>query len=129
MVDDLNAPLGQHKRTRLPKLPVSAPQLLAGVLGVSGLVVVAWAAFVSDPLGGEPTAVIATKTTTPTQAARDGDGDGKQHARHDGVASSLPASPDAAVKTAGATSARIEDGNHHRWIERSKERIHHSGRR
>ncbi len=116
MVDDLNAPLGQHKRTRLPKLPVSAPQLLAGVLGVSGLVVVAWAAFVSDPLGGEPTAVIATKTTTPTQAARDGDGDGKQHARHDGVASSLPASPDAAVKTVeppppGSKTVTIIDGS------------------
>ena len=116
MVDDLNAPLGQHKRTRLPKLPVSAPQLLAGVLGVSGLVVVAWAAFVSDPLGGEPTAVIATKTTTPTQAARDGDGDGKQHARHDGLASSLPASQDAAVKTVeppppGSKTVTIIDGS------------------
>ena len=116
LVDDLNAPLGQHKRTRLPKLPVSAPQLLAGVLGVSGLVVVAWAAFVSDPLGGEPTAVIATKTTTPTQAARDGDGDGKQHARHDGLASSLPASQDAAVKTVeppppGSKTVTIIDGS------------------
>ena len=116
MVDDLNAPLGQHKRTRLPKLPVSAPQLVAGVLGVSGLVVVAWAAFVSDPLGGEPTAVIATKTTTPTQAARDGDGDGKQHARHDGLASSLPASQDAAVKTVeppppGSKTVTIIDGS------------------
>jgi polysaccharide deacetylase 2 family uncharacterized protein YibQ len=89
--------------------------LLAGVLGVSGLVVVAWAAFVSDPLGGEPTAV-ATKTTTPTQAARDGDGDGKQHARHDGLASSLPASPDAAVKTVeppppGSKTVTIIDGS------------------
>ena len=116
LVDDLNAPLGQHKRTRLPKLPVSAPQLLAGVLGVSGLVVVAWAAFVSDPLGSEPTAVIATKTTTPTQAARDGDGDGKQHARHDGLASSLPASQDAAVKTVeppppGSKTVTIIDGS------------------
>ena len=116
LVDDLNAPLGQHKRTRLPKLPVSAPQLVAGVLGVSGLVVVAWAAFVSDPLGGEPTAVIATKTTTPTQAARDGDGDGKQHARHDGLASSLPASQDAAVKTVeppppGSKTVTIIDGS------------------
>ena len=116
MVDDLNAPLGQDKRNRLPKLPVSAPQLLAGVLGVSGLVVVAWAAFVSDPLGGEPTAVVATKTTTPSQTARDGDGDGKQHARHDGVASSLPTSPDTAVKTVeppppGSKTVTIIDGS------------------
>ena len=51
MVDDLNAPLGQDKQKRLPKLPLSAPQLLAGALGLSGVVVVAWAAFVTDPLG------------------------------------------------------------------------------
>jgi hypothetical protein len=91
LVGDLNAPLGQDKRKRLPTLPVSEPQLLAGVLGVSGLVVVAWAAFVSDPLGGEPTAVVATKAPPNTQTAGDGDADGKQHARHDGLASSPPA--------------------------------------
>jgi polysaccharide deacetylase 2 family uncharacterized protein YibQ len=90
LVDDLNAPLGQDKQKRLPKLPVSAPQLLAGVLGLSGIVVVAWAAFVNDPLGGEPTAVIATKLAPPTATARDSDGDGKQHARHDGLATSPP---------------------------------------
>ncbi|HEY6381098.1 MAG TPA: hypothetical protein VIY07_04765 [Pseudolabrys sp.] len=61
MVDDLNAPPGQDKQKRLPNLPVSAPQLLAGALGLSGVVVVAWAAFVNDPLGGEPIAVVATK--------------------------------------------------------------------
>ena len=93
MVDDLNALLGQDKRKRLPTLPVSAPQLVAGILGVSGLVVVAWAAFVSDPLGGEPTAIVATKAPPSTQTARDGDADGKQHARHDGLASSPPATP------------------------------------
>ena len=58
--DDLNAPLGQDKGKRLPKLPAAAPQLLAGVLGLFGLAVVAWAIFVNDPLGGEPTAVVAT---------------------------------------------------------------------
>src|SRR5262245_48446570 len=61
LVDDLNAPLGQDKQKRLPRLPATAPQMLAGVLGLSGIVVVAWAAFVSDPLGGEPGAVVATK--------------------------------------------------------------------
>ena len=81
MADELNAPLGQHKRKRLLNLPVSAPQLLAGALGLSGVVVVAWAALVNDPLGGEPTAVVATKAPPSTQTARDGDRDGKQHAR------------------------------------------------
>ncbi|MEI8277526.1 MAG: divergent polysaccharide deacetylase family protein, partial [Hyphomicrobiales bacterium] len=60
--DDLNAPLGQSKKkTRLPKLPVAAPQMLAGALGLIGVVVILWAAFVNDPLGGEPIVVVATK--------------------------------------------------------------------
>ena len=58
--DDLNAPLGQDKRKGLPKLPAAAPQILAGALGLFGIAVVAWAIFVNDPLGGEPTAVVAT---------------------------------------------------------------------
>ena len=58
--DDLNAPLGQDKPKKLPKLPVAAPQILAGALGLFGIAVVAWAIFVNDPLGGEPTAVVAT---------------------------------------------------------------------
>ena len=49
--------------------------MLAGALGLSGVVVVAWAALVNDPLGGEPTAVVATKTPPSTQSARDGDRD------------------------------------------------------
>jgi hypothetical protein len=59
--DDLNTPLGQIKSKRLPKIPGTAPQWLAGVLGLSGLVVVGWAVFVKDPLGGEPVAVVATQ--------------------------------------------------------------------
>ena len=49
--DDLNAPLGQNKKKRLPKLPANAPQLLAVLLGLFGLVVAAWSVFVNDPLG------------------------------------------------------------------------------
>ena len=116
MADDLNAPLGQHKRKRLLNLPVSAPQLLAGALGLSGVVVVAWAAFVNDPLGGEPTAVVATKTQPSTQSARDGDRDGKQHARHDGEAGSAPNAPEAVAKAVeapppGSRTVTIIDGS------------------
>lgn len=116
MADDLNAPLGQHKRKRLLNLPVSAPQLLAGALGLSGVVVVAWAALVNDPLGGEPTAVVATKTPPSTQSARDGERDGKQHARHDGEAGSAPNAPEAAAKTVeapppGSRTVTIIDGS------------------
>jgi len=116
VADDLNAPLGQHKRKRLLNLPVSAPQLLAGVLGLSGVVVVAWAALVNDPLGGEPTAVVATKAPPSTQTARDGDRDGKQHARHDGEAGSAPNAPEAAAKAVeapppGSRTVTIIDGS------------------
>ncbi len=98
--NDLNAPLGQDKRKRsMPKLPVAAPQLLAGVLGLSGLIVVAWATFVHDPLGGEPTAVVAAKLSPATQADRIAGSDGKQHAHHDGAQG---APPDAAAVAAAA---------------------------
>jgi uncharacterized protein len=116
LVDDLNAPLGQDKQKRLPKLPLSAPQLLAGALGLSGVVVVAWAAFVTDPLGGEPTAVVATKVSPTSISARDSDRDGKQHSRHDGTASSAPdasaasAKPDEAPPP-GSRTVTIIDGS------------------
>lgn len=67
--DDLNTPLGLGNGTRLPKLPVNPPQILAGVLGLSGLVVVAWATFVHDPLGGQPVAIVATKLSSPDHTA------------------------------------------------------------
>ena len=116
MADDLNAPLGQDKRKRLLKFPVSAPQLLAGVLGISGVVVVAWAAFVNDPLGGEPVAFVGTKSQPSAQAARDNDGDGKQHARHDGLPGSAPDAAAAAAKAVaapppGSKTVTIIDGS------------------
>ena len=108
--NDLNAPLGQDKQKRPPKLPVTAPQLVAGALGLSGLIVVAWAALVNDPLGGEPTAVVATKPTPASPTDREVDSSGKQHARHDG-----PAAPaaDAAVAPPppGSKTVTIIDGS------------------
>ncbi len=83
--DDLNAPLGQDKRKGLPKLPAAAPQILAGVLGLFGIAVVAWAILVNDPLGGEPTAVVATGSLVKKQAKPDSDS--QQYSRHDGPSS------------------------------------------
>jgi uncharacterized protein len=116
LVDDLNAPLGQDKRRRLPNLPLSAPQLLAGALGLSGVVVVAWAAFVNDPLGGEPFAVVATKVAPTSVSARDSDRDGKQHSRHDGTTSSPPDASAPAAKPdetppPGSRTVTIIDGS------------------
>jgi uncharacterized protein len=106
--DDLNAPLGQVKRKRLPNFPGTTPQWLAGVLGLSGFVVVAWAVFVKDPLGGEPVAVVATKQPATTQTERDSDKDGKQHARHDGLASDAAVTP---APPPGSRTVTIIDGS------------------
>ena len=109
--DELNAPLGQDKRKRsLPKLPVAAPQLLAGVLGLSGLIVVAWATFVHDPLGGEPTAVVTTNMPPPVKAERNVDSDGKQHARYDGPSATAPDAATAAAPP-GSKTVTIIDGS------------------
>jgi len=114
--DDLNAPLGQDsghdKRKRRSKLPFTGPQLLAGMLGLSGLMVVTWALFVNDPLGGEPVAVIATKQPAAGQAKADSAGDGREHAHYDGPAVTAA---DATAKLAdpppGAKTITIIDGS------------------
>jgi polysaccharide deacetylase 2 family uncharacterized protein YibQ len=58
--DDLDAPLGKGKKRKERKLPVTLPQLVAGVLGLSTAVVGAWTVLASDPYGGEPVAVVST---------------------------------------------------------------------
>jgi hypothetical protein len=111
--DDLNAPLGQDKKKKPPKFPVSGPQMLAGALGLSGLVVAGWALFVNDPLGGEPTAVISTKLPgdTPAKAAG-GPADGQQHARYDGPKdAAAEAAAKAAIPPAGSKTVTIIDGS------------------
>jgi polysaccharide deacetylase 2 family uncharacterized protein YibQ len=80
--DDLNAPLGQKEQAdEPPARMIGVPQILAGLLAASILVVVGWAAFVTDPLGGEPVAVVATKSAAESGAA--GPADGSR--RHDGT--------------------------------------------
>ena len=104
--DDLNTPLGQDKRKTLPKLPVAGPQMLAGLLGLFGLLVVSWAVFVHDPLGGEPTAaVVVAKPPGASQAKSEAkpDSDGKQHSRYDGPVAAVPNPAQAAA--AAATKA------------------------
>lgn len=112
--DDLNAPLGQDKPKRLPKLPVSAPQLLASVLGLSGLVVVAWAALVHDPLGGEPVAVVATKMEGSTGPATAATPDSKQQQDAQANKSAAVSTADAAKEPpapAGSKIITIIDGS------------------
>lgn len=70
--DDLNAPLGQKKTKPRLQLPATAPQLVAGVLGFCGLVVVGWAMFADDPLGGRPWAIVDTAPATMGPAPQGG---------------------------------------------------------
>lgn len=100
--DDLNTPLGKTKpASRLPKLPVSAPQILAGLLALSGLVIVGWAMVASDPLGGEPVAVVSTGL--PAGDADADKGDGREHARRDG--------PAVVKMEPGSVAAKIPEGS------------------
>jgi hypothetical protein len=111
--DDLNAPLGQDKRKKLP-IPTAAPQILAGVLGLFGIAVVIWAIFVNDPLGGEPTAVVSTSfIAKKTDAAA---GDGQQHSRYDGPPVVAPAGtatmpPGTVTPPPGSHTITIIDGS------------------
>ena len=115
--DDLNAPLGQNKKKKkkpLSKLSKLAPQLLAGVLALFGLAVAVWGAFVTDPLGGEPSAIVSiapSKPSAPMALA----GDNRQHTHHDGTAGSAPmASADIKIKKKappGSTTVTIIDGS------------------
>ncbi len=66
--DDLDAPLGKKPNRKALKLPVSAPQLVAGVLGGSIVVVGLWTAVADDPYGGEPMAVVTTRARTNADA-------------------------------------------------------------
>jgi len=105
--DELNAPLGQHKKPkRLPKLPLGGPQLVAGALGLMGLVAVGWAALVNDPLGGEPVAVVAAKVSGGSAAGNSPQGDGREHARYDGPAAGKKIDAAATDAAAAATAAK-----------------------
>ena len=100
--DDLNAPLGQNpkKKTKKAQLPVAAPQIVAGVLGLFGLIAVGWAMFGNDPLGGQPVAVVAT---TPADMGAHGQG-GKPAQPQATASAAIP-------KPAGGRTITIIDGS------------------
>ena len=93
--------------------------MLAGMLGLFGLLVVSWAVFVNDPLGGEPTAAVVVAKLPGANQAKPDSGDGKQHARYDGPAAAAPnpaqAAAAAAIKAttppAGSKTITIFDGS------------------
>ena len=100
--DDLNAPLGQGKRKAPSKLRAAIPQILVGVLGLVGIAVVAWAIFVNDPLGGEPTAVVATGPQIKKSAKPEGEG--PQHSGRNGPSSDTAPPVSVAIPAAAPPS-------------------------
>ena len=77
-LDDLSAPLGQGKPQKGRKLPIAGPRVLAGVLGLFGLVVVGWVLFGDNLLGSKPVAVDSTLLAAQADAS-----DGKHKTGHD----------------------------------------------
>jgi len=66
-LDDLSAPLGQkaERRQRRLRLPFTAMQALAGLLGLFLLAFLGFALFNNNPLGGEPVAQVARQQKQP----------------------------------------------------------------
>ena len=62
-VDDLSAPLGQNaeRRKRRFRLPFTAMQVIAGLLGAFLLAFIGFALFAKNPLGGEPMVNVAIR--------------------------------------------------------------------
>ncbi|MGY8710744.1 divergent polysaccharide deacetylase family protein [Bradyrhizobium sp. 18BD] len=90
--DDLSTPLGQDKlrRKRRLRLPFTAMQLLAVMLGLFLATFAGFAIFNKDPLGGEPMSRIAIRDSKNTDKAIDekpaasGHGqDAKQESKHE----------------------------------------------
>jgi polysaccharide deacetylase 2 family uncharacterized protein YibQ len=65
--DDLSTPLGQEtvRRKRRYRLPFTATQAIAVLLGLFLVIFVGFAIFNDNPLGGEPIARLAIRQTTP----------------------------------------------------------------
>lgn len=101
-LNELNAPLGQAKpkTSKLPQLPIGLPQVAAGLLGLSGVVLLGWAIFVNDPLGGEPMVVVTAKPAAPAASAASTDKpEGAETARPDTAAARNPTSADSQTIT------------------------------
>ena len=98
--DDLSAPLGQDKprRKRRLRLPFTAMQALAVLLGLFLLTFAGFAIFNKDPLGGEPMTRIAirengaNKATDERPAAGHGQ-NSKQDSKHDSQEAPKQAAP------------------------------------
>jgi hypothetical protein len=107
--DELSTPLGQKRpRKRRFRLPFSASQAIATLLGLFLLTFLGFAIFNNNPFGGEPLATVAIKPPTasektavaPTEPAAK-----EVHGAHDGAATKPPAA------ASGQKTITIIDGS------------------
>ena len=113
--DDLSAPLGQNK-TKKPRfvLWIAVPQAIAGALVLFVVIFGAWALLATDPLGGEPVIVVATK---PVGAKPDANAGSQGANRYDGpVAGQMKSNPTPGTQskpapTPGMQTVTIIDGS------------------
>jgi polysaccharide deacetylase 2 family uncharacterized protein YibQ len=104
--DDLSTPLGQKStRKRRLRLPFTAPQALAVVLGLFLLGFFGFAIFNDDPMGGEPSVRVAIAPGKPAGENAATTPPAKVEAKHD----SEPAK--AATAAAGQKTVTIIDGS------------------
>jgi polysaccharide deacetylase 2 family uncharacterized protein YibQ len=110
--DDINAPLGQgRKKKRRIAIPVSTSQVLGGALALFLGLFVLWAAFGSNPFGGEPVAIAPINSKTAQAANSPPNGVQGASSRYDGPAATQPldgAVTAAAPKTATQTVTIID---------------------
>ena len=119
--DDLSAPLGQDKprRKRRLRLPFTAMQALAVLLGLLLVTFAGFAIFNKDPLGGEPMTRIAIREpkATDEKPAASGPGqDSKQEGKHETREAPKQAAPIQPVEKA-TTIERIDVFEKMGWIQ------------
>jgi uncharacterized protein len=103
--DDLSAPLGQQPKQRRFALPVVVPRAVAGLLAFCFLGFLAWTVLITDPLGGEPMAIVSADLRAPTQGGPAG---GKPD--HAGGKPTVSTAASEKATPAGAQTVTIIDG-------------------
>jgi polysaccharide deacetylase 2 family uncharacterized protein YibQ len=109
MTDDLSTPLGQktERRKRRFRLPFTAMQALAVLLGLFLVAFLAVALFTDNPFGGEPVARIALRQPADEKAPASGTGKPEQQATKS--ASQAPSGDNKTVTIIDGSSGKRQD--------------------
>src|SRR3954447_3556408 len=94
--DDLSTPLGQEtvrKKRRRLRLPFTATQAIAALMGLFLLAFLGFAVFNDNPLGGEPGARVAIRTAPPAEKPAAAAGDTSAPAVKSAAEMAKPADP------------------------------------